>query len=149
MLSLVLTAAVSLTLPSRMSASGAPPCRAASPLRRGALDRVRGGADAASIEIISRTAVAGGELIRFSHASTSTKTTMTAAIFVPPGVEYAAEIPTLYWLSGLTCTDENFCQKSGAFLHAAYAEQYRNRTYDIFSLYSLFTVACSTPRQES
>ena len=119
MLCLVLTAAVSLTLPPRMAASGAPPRRTASPLRRGALDRVRGGADAAPIEIISRTAVAGGELIRFSHASTSTKTTMTAAIFVPPGVEYSAEIPTLYWLSGLTCTDENFCIKAGAFNAAA------------------------------
>ena len=119
MLSLVLTAAVSLTLRPRMAASGAPPRRAASPLRRGALDRVRGGAGAAPIEIISRTAVSGGELIRFSHASTSTKTTMTAAIFVPPGVEYSAEIPTLYWLSGLTCTDENFCMKAGAFNAAA------------------------------
>ena len=34
-------------------------------------------------------------------------------------VEYAAEIPTLYWLSGLTCTDENFCIKAGAFNAAA------------------------------
>ena len=82
----VVLSALSLTL-------GTPPRRAA--VRRGALHCVRGGADAASIEIISRTAVAGGELIRFSHDSTSTKTTMTAAIFVPPGVEYAAEVPTL------------------------------------------------------
>ena len=44
---------------------------------------------------------------------------MTAAVFIPPGVEYSAEIPALYWLSGLTCTDENFSQKAGAFAHAA------------------------------
>lgn len=44
---------------------------------------------------------------------------MVASVFIPPGLEYANEIPALYWLSGLTCTDENFCQKSGAFAHAA------------------------------
>ena len=101
------------------------------------------------VTTLNKISVAGGTLTRFSHESSSTKTPMTAAIFVPAGLEYSDEIPALYWLSGLTCTDENFCQKSGAFLHAAYAEQYRNRTCDIFSLYSLFTVACSTPRQES
>jgi S-(hydroxymethyl)glutathione dehydrogenase/alcohol dehydrogenase len=44
---------------------------------------------------------------------------MTAAVFIPPGVEYSDDIPALYWLSGLTCTDENFSQKAGAFAHAA------------------------------
>lgn len=44
---------------------------------------------------------------------------MTGAVFIPAGVEYSAEIPTMYWLSGLTCTDENFSQKAGAFGHAA------------------------------
>ena len=28
-------------------------------------------------------------------------------------------MPAIYWLSGLTCTDENFSQKAGAFAHAA------------------------------
>jgi len=44
---------------------------------------------------------------------------MTAAVFLPPGVEYSTDIPAVYWLSGLTCTDENFSQKAGAFAHAA------------------------------
>ena len=44
---------------------------------------------------------------------------MVASVFTPPGVEYADEVPALYWLSGLTCTDENFCTKAGAFAHAA------------------------------
>lgn len=101
------------------------------------------------VTTLNKISVAGGTLTRFSHESSSTKTPMTAAIFVPAGLEYSDEIPALYWLSGLTCTDENFCQKSGAFLHAAYAEQYVNRTCDTFSLYSLFMVACSTPQQES
>ena len=71
------------------------------------------------LTILARIPVAGGTLIRFKHESTSTKTPMTAAVFIPPGVEYSAEIPAIYWLSGLTCTDENFSQKAGAFPHAA------------------------------
>ena len=74
------------------------------------------------VDEISRVAVAGGTLIRFSHESSTTGTPMTAAIFIPPGVEYSTEIPALYWLSGLTCTDENFCIKAGAFAHATKAK---------------------------
>ena len=32
---------------------------------------------------------------------------------------YATPVPVLYWLSGLTCTDENFMQKAGAHRQAA------------------------------
>lgn len=38
---------------------------------------------------------------------------MTFAIFLPPQAEQTP-VPVLYWLSGLTCTDENFMQKAGA-----------------------------------
>jgi hypothetical protein len=72
-----------------------------------------------SVAVKSRISVAGGTLIRFTHDSSSTGTPMTAAVFIPPGVEYSSEIPAVYWLSGLTCTDENFSQKAGAFIHAA------------------------------
>lgn len=34
-------------------------------------------------------------------------------------MDFEDEVPALYWLSGLTCTDENFCMKAGAFAHAA------------------------------
>jgi len=52
---------------------------------------------------------------------------MRFAIFLPPQacVEKLAssggskKVPVLYWLSGLTCTDENFMQKAGAFRKAA------------------------------
>lgn len=44
---------------------------------------------------------------------------MRFAIFLPPGVSKANPVPVLYWLSGLTCTDENFMQKAGAFKKAA------------------------------
>ena len=47
---------------------------------------------------------------------------MRFAIFLPPSVvgnERVENVPVLYWLSGLTCTDENFMQKAGAFRKAA------------------------------
>ena len=47
---------------------------------------------AASITVKSRVAVAGGTLIRFTHHSVSTQTPMTAAVFIPPGVEYSAQV---------------------------------------------------------
>jgi S-formylglutathione hydrolase len=74
-----------------------------------------------AITELSRVPVAGGTLVRFRHDSSSTGTPMTAAVFLPPGAEFADEVPALYWLSGLTCTDENFCIKAGAFVHAAKA----------------------------
>lgn len=67
---------------------------------------------------ISETKVAGGLLGRYQHESISTNTPMTFAVFMPP---QAADkpVPVVYWLSGLTCNDENFCQKAGAFNTAA------------------------------
>lgn len=44
---------------------------------------------------------------------------MRFAIFLPPQVAKGQDVPVLYWLSGLTCTDENFMQKAGAFRKAA------------------------------
>ena len=38
---------------------------------------------------------------------------MTFSIYLPPQADSAA-VPVLYWLSGLTCTDENFVAKAGA-----------------------------------
>ena len=40
------------------------------------------------------------------------------SIYLPPQAEQGS-VPVLYWLSGLTCTDENFVQKAGAQQHAA------------------------------
>jgi S-formylglutathione hydrolase len=40
---------------------------------------------------------------------------MRFAIFLPSSAKVDAPVPALYWLSGLTCTDENFMQKAGAF----------------------------------
>jgi S-formylglutathione hydrolase len=44
---------------------------------------------------------------------------MKFAIYLPPQVKQGQKVPVLYWLSGLTCTDENFMQKAGAHQFAA------------------------------
>lgn len=44
---------------------------------------------------------------------------MRFAIFLPPQATKETKVPVLYWLSGLTCTDENFMQKAGAQRMAA------------------------------
>ncbi|MFT6201054.1 MAG: S-formylglutathione hydrolase [Candidatus Endobugula sp.] len=66
-----------------------------------------------SIKLLSRTRSFGGYIERYQHQSASTHTQMTFAIYLPPQSERQA-VPVLYWLSGLTCTDENFMQKAGA-----------------------------------
>lgn len=61
----------------------------------------------------------------FTHASSSTSTPMTFSVFLPPAALAptcsAGSIPVIYWLSGLTCTWENFSTKGGAFAAAAVA----------------------------
>lgn len=44
---------------------------------------------------------------------------MRFAIYLPPQASSNNKVPVLYWLSGLTCTDENFMQKAGALRMAA------------------------------
>lgn len=55
----------------------------------------------------------GGKQIRFTHTSTVLNCAMQFSVFLPPQAETLA-VPALYWLSGLTCTDENFSAKAGA-----------------------------------
>ena len=74
-----------------------------------------------SFKIISSTRVTrqGGTLHRCQHTSDSTACDMMFAIFLPSCYdESSASTPALYYLSGLTCNDQNFSQKAGAFPHA-------------------------------
>lgn len=66
-----------------------------------------------SLEKISANHSFGGWHQQFQHASTTLNCTMRFAIFLPPQAQQAP-VPVVYWLSGLTCTDENFMQKAGA-----------------------------------
>jgi S-formylglutathione hydrolase len=56
----------------------------------------------------------GGWQKRYSHKSNSLKCEMQFSVFIPPINEPDTKLPVLYWLSGLTCTDENFAVKAGA-----------------------------------
>lgn len=66
-----------------------------------------------TLELLSTTRSFGGWIKRYKHVSSSTNTDMIFAIYLPPQAEHQ-KVPVLYWLSGLTCTDENFMQKAGA-----------------------------------
>ena len=60
----------------------------------------------------------GGKQIRYKHQSAVLQCEMQFSVFLPPKAE-TAKVPALYWLSGLTCTDENFSSKAGAQQYAA------------------------------
>ncbi len=60
----------------------------------------------------------GGEQRRYVHASRVLSCEMRFSLYVPPAAEQGA-VPLLVWLSGLTCTDENFVTKAGAQRAAA------------------------------
>ncbi|CAM3939918.1 S-formylglutathione hydrolase [Vibrio aquimaris] len=68
---------------------------------------------------ISQNKVAGGWHKQVTHESTALNCTMRFALFLPPNASKESPVPVMYWLSGLTCTDENFMQKAGAFNTAA------------------------------
>ena len=55
-----------------------------------------------------------GKQQQFTHQSTTVNCAMQFAIYLPPQASESNKVPVLYWLSGLTCTDENFVQKAGA-----------------------------------
>ena len=60
----------------------------------------------------------GGSQLRFRHSSATLSCEMTFSIYLPPQAN-SGSVPVLYWLSGLTCTDENFVVKAGAQQYAA------------------------------
>jgi len=69
-----------------------------------------------TLEITKTHAIHGGTLRYLRHDSTTTGTAMTLSVFVPPG---EGPFPVLIWLSGLTCTEDNFTTKAGAYAAAA------------------------------
>ena len=60
----------------------------------------------------------GGWLDRYQHSSASCNCTMTFSIYLPPQAE-KGPVPAVYYLSGLTCTDDNVRSKAGAQRYAA------------------------------
>jgi S-formylglutathione hydrolase len=62
----------------------------------------------------------GGTIGYYSHASSSTGTEMRFTVYQPPGAE-TGRLPVLYYLAGLTCTEDTFMIKAGALPLAAAA----------------------------
>ena len=70
------------------------------------------------MEQIAENRSFGGRQLRFSHQSGVLNCAMHFSVYLPPAAGHGP-VPVLYWLSGLTCTDENFVTKAGAQQHAA------------------------------
>lgn len=70
------------------------------------------------MEIVSEHRCFGGVQGVYRHHSQCTKTPMQFSVYLPPAASKGNR-PVLWFLSGLTCTEENFTIKAGAQKHAA------------------------------
>ena len=59
-----------------------------------------------------------GQQSQYKHQSSSLNCEMVFSVYMPPQAQNV-KVPTLYWLSGLTCSDQNFVNKAGAQRYAA------------------------------
>ncbi|MFC3679879.1 S-formylglutathione hydrolase [Bacterioplanoides pacificum] len=71
-----------------------------------------------SLELIAQNKSFAGWHKQYRHVSRTLGCDMRFAIFLPPQAN-DGPVPVVYWLSGLTCSDENFMQKAGAHQLAA------------------------------
>ena len=70
------------------------------------------------MKMIAENKCYGGRQLRYAHNSRVLGCEMNFSIYLPPQAE-KGKVPVVYWLSGLTCTDENFVNKAGAQRYAA------------------------------
>jgi S-formylglutathione hydrolase len=66
-----------------------------------------------ALKEVSSAKCFGGLQKVFEHDSSELKCRMRFGVYLPPQVE-SEKVPVLYWLSGLTCTEQNFVTKAGA-----------------------------------
>lgn len=66
------------------------------------------------IKEVSSNKIFRGLQKTFSHFSNELSCEMKFSIYLPEQTEGDEKVPVLYWLSGLTCTEENFVIKAGA-----------------------------------
>ncbi|KAF1049277.1 S-formylglutathione hydrolase [Xylophilus sp.] len=71
------------------------------------------------MERIEQHASFGGRQEVWKHASAVLGTEARVGVYLPPAALAGVACPVLYWLSGLTCTEQNFITKAGAQQHAA------------------------------
>jgi S-formylglutathione hydrolase len=66
-----------------------------------------------ALDVVSRSRCFDGTQFTYQHQSSETGTMMRFAAFVPPQA-HQSPFPVVWYLSGLTCTEENFTVKAGA-----------------------------------
>lgn len=66
-----------------------------------------------TIQLLDSHRSFGGYTNRYRHWSHVLDCMMNFAVYLPPKYAHIKDLPTLYWLSGLGCTEENFIFKSG------------------------------------
>jgi len=71
-----------------------------------------------AFETLSRHPCFGGVQGFYRHDSVQTGTSMRFAVYDPPQAR-SARVPVVFYLAGLTCTEETFAIKAGAQQHAA------------------------------
>lgn len=66
------------------------------------------------VELVSDVKTFGGRQIRVRHRSDVLNCDMHFSVYLPPAASGDEKVPAVYFLSGLTCSDENFSTKAGA-----------------------------------
>ena len=72
-----------------------------------------------SLQLVSSQKMFNGWQQRYRHHSEVNQCEMTFSVYVPFRVAQGHKVPVVYFLSGLTCSDENFSTKAGAQQYAA------------------------------
>ena len=65
------------------------------------------------MEQLASNQIFGGQQAQYKHPSSTLSCDMQFSVFLPPQAQQSS-VPVLYWLSGLTCNDQNFVTKAGA-----------------------------------
>ena len=99
------------------------------------------------LEALSENLIFGGQQMRFRHQSITLGCEMTFSIYIPSKAKNI-KVPVLYWLSGLTCTDENFVIKAGSQKYAEEHDELIRRISselpnDFEKKYSSFLTECN------
>eukprot|EP01100_Stratorugosa_tubuloviscum_P009135 TRINITY_DN381_c4_g1_i2.p1 TRINITY_DN381_c4_g1~~TRINITY_DN381_c4_g1_i2.p1 ORF type:complete len:285 (-),score=135.74 TRINITY_DN381_c4_g1_i2:483-1337(-) len=75
-------------------------------------------ANSNNVQLLSSSKCFGGFVNRYSHDSSTLSCLMKFHVFIPPQATNH-RVPVVFWLSGLTCTDENFIWKASALKSAS------------------------------
>lgn len=66
------------------------------------------------MKLLSSVQCFGGLQNQYEHMSETLGCTMQFSVYLPPQAQAGQKVAVAYWLSGLTCTDQNFATKAGA-----------------------------------